>query len=400
MVADLALQDFTSPEVTVIRYADDEAIMAVGSDVDKLLIDIQRVVTRLVEINQSLGLNYSASKSQALVFTAKQKPNFDIDRVPKIKVQGTEIEYSQSVKYLGVHLQTNLGWSKNLEETLVGITRKLFAARRVNSQTSGLPLKATRWIYDGIIVPKATYCSVVWSSGLTRANERVLSKINRLGINLAIFPKRSTPTEALEVILNRPPLRLVANRLAINTWARLRDSLGHTWPGVTCQPRRRPFGHRMAMENELNELLPKEVTLEPRNVERWTANVAIQTTPSLTVRSNDYIVTTRPGQDGLPTVMVRNETLFRVYLSNVKGTERITTLRAILDCLETHPEDGKEPRFLLEQQDYLTGCLKDYQTEHRIKLKCWDPGKRAGHQNSMYVWGKDSHQPVIEMVMR
>ena len=129
------------------------------------------------------------------------------------------------------------------------------------------------------------------------------------------------------------------------------------------------------MENKLNELLPHEATLEPKNVERWVARMDIQITPSVTVEPDDYIVTTQPDKDGLPTVTVRNETLFKVYVSNVKGTERITTLKAIPDCLETHPEDNKGPRFLLEKQDYLMGCLRevpDYHIEHKLKLKCWD----------------------------
>ena len=373
MVADLALAHFNCGEVTVVRYADDEAIMASGENLEQLISGIQIVVDRLVEVNQGLGLCYSASKSQAMIFTAKQKPTFDLRQATQIKVQGSHINYSQNVKYLGVHLQTNLGWSTHLEATLAGITRKLFAVRRITSPSNGLPMKATRWIYDGIIIPKTTYCSIVWSSGLTQANERTLAKINRLGINLSIFPKKSSPTIALEVMLNRPPLGIVAHRLALNTWARLRDSLGQTWSGITRQPKRKPYGHRLALENKLMELVPEDSTFEQRNVERMVPTMDAQVVSSIRHEPEDNIIFTRTNAEGLPNITVSNIHRTKTYTSRIRGTEQITTLLSIWYCLEAHGDNGGPQRFILEDWGPIKGCLKDvsdFQIEHKIKERC------------------------------
>ena len=88
LVADLSTLSMEEKfDVTIVRYADDEAIIATGSDLNEIIPRLQKVVDHLVDYNEGMGLRYSADKTQAIVFTAKQAPNFLLSTAPQVSVK-------------------------------------------------------------------------------------------------------------------------------------------------------------------------------------------------------------------------------------------------------------------------------------------------------------------------
>ena len=73
------------------------------------------------------------------------------------------------------------------------------------------PKSATMaWAYNGIVIPSLTYGSIIWSRACTDGQIiQKLSRINRLAAACMLPFRKGTPTAALEVILNLPPLDLI-----------------------------------------------------------------------------------------------------------------------------------------------------------------------------------------------
>ena len=114
----------------------------------------------------------------------------------------------------------------------------LCACRRACGTRWGLRPKMVHWLYVAIVRPTSSFASLVWRPGSqSDSAKKKLSKVQRLaclGITEAI---RTTPTGALEALVDLSPLDLVilgearsaAHRLWImGCWSYLHPSQGHS----------------------------------------------------------------------------------------------------------------------------------------------------------------------------
>ena len=168
---------------------------------------------------------------------------------PELRINGSLIDYMDDFSYLGVNIRKNLSWENHLKRTKSSIIRKLHGARGILYNDQGLNLSATTWIFNAIVIPKTTYGAIAWAShDLNTKEKEILNRITRIGFNLQLNVKRSTPTKKLETLTNTAPLHLQAQGAALRAWARLRNSLGEDWDGKTSHVKRRPKAHRAYLE--------------------------------------------------------------------------------------------------------------------------------------------------------
>ena len=81
---------------------------------------------------------------------------------------------------------------------------------------------ALKWFYNGCIIPRLSYASIVWARKcLEEGTKTKLQKLNRLAA-LALAPvRRSTPTSGLEVLYGLPPLDLKLTETALKAFLRI-----------------------------------------------------------------------------------------------------------------------------------------------------------------------------------
>ncbi len=58
-----------------------------------------------------------------------------------------------------------------------------------------------RWLPNGIVCPKVTYCTIVWANKATNYKQH-LDRVERLGLLAMAHVCHSTPTAGLEAILD------------------------------------------------------------------------------------------------------------------------------------------------------------------------------------------------------
>ena len=154
-------------------------------------------------IKQRLLVN--PQKTEMMLFTRKRT-------VPEIRLPrlfNTQLTLSDSVKYLGVVFDPKLSFAQHVEQRVRKATFILCQCRRTFSRTWGLTPKMVNWIYTSVVRPYLAYGVIAWWSRVQlEVSRKMLSKVQRLACVSITGVMRTTPTAALEVLLDLPPLHI------------------------------------------------------------------------------------------------------------------------------------------------------------------------------------------------
>ena len=170
--------------------------------------------------NQELNIN--PSKTTLIPFTLRRKMEI---RAPILN--GTELKFSSYVKYLGINIDTKLTWNKHLEQVVNKAKSALWVCQKTFGMKWGLNPKMIYWTYLTIVLPKISYGALVWwPKTMEKTAQMKLAKLQRLATTSIIGAMRSTPSAALDALLDVLPLhqflQLEAERTAHNYFSRRR----------------------------------------------------------------------------------------------------------------------------------------------------------------------------------
>ena len=213
----------------VCKYADDVFIILVGIDINVLRDLLQQCLNEINQWFRSKGLVIAPTKSFCMAFNLKRSPP------PKpLSLNGHEIPNVTDFKYLGVIIDSNLTWKKHVMYRVKKAKRDLMAAKRLITKSWGLNPGRMKWIYEGIVRPSLDYACHVWHKpniSLTLKNE--LDRVQRLAMACITSCFRSTPTAALERLLNILPLDLHLSNKACTTVHRIYNAVDKSnWDGI------------------------------------------------------------------------------------------------------------------------------------------------------------------------
>ena len=241
---DYAIQIINRYNIEGNGYADDCSALYGGRRLDHALKRLQKMLDDLSAWGKTCGLRFNPEKSVAVVFSRRRKiPPFSL------KIDGGEIEYKTEVKYLGVTLDSKLHWTTHISEKLTKTKRYLGKIANMTRKNWGPKPKLMRWSYIGIVRPMLCYGAMIWGHRAPELIEK-FRRINRMAMNtFANFPK-STPTTALEVMLDVKPLHLFCVEEALAARIRLDDVLEFEWHR-TSHTKRHSVSHMKFLNDKL-----------------------------------------------------------------------------------------------------------------------------------------------------
>ena len=244
---DYAIQIINRYNIEGNGYADDCSALYGGRRLDHALKKLQKILDELSEWGKTCGLKFNPEKSVAIVFTRRRKrPPF------ALKIDGKEIEFKTEVKYLGVTLDSKLHWTPHINDKINKTKKYLGMVANMTRNNWGPKPKLMRWAYIGIVRPMLCYGAMIWGHRAPELMEK-FRRINRMAINtFASFP-RSTPTAALEVMLDIQPLHLFCIQEALAARVRLDRVLELGWHG-TSHTKRHAISHMKFLNDKLTEL--------------------------------------------------------------------------------------------------------------------------------------------------
>ena len=138
------------------RFADDTNLLCVSNSIKKLNKLVNAGLKHLVHWLNANKISLNVKKSEMGIFKCKQK-KFEGDL--KIKLCGKRLYPTESVKYRGVKIDTNLNW-EHVNDLSIKLNRAnalLFKVRKCVS------LKILRSIYFAIFDSYLSYCCFVWA---------------------------------------------------------------------------------------------------------------------------------------------------------------------------------------------------------------------------------------------
>ena len=178
------------------------AALAGGTHVVWLRNKIQKMLDDLTSWGKGCGLRFNPTKSIAVHFSRRHKPHPNC-----LIIDGRPVDYSSSVKYLGVTLDRKLFWSEHINNKIKNAKRQLYALSNIISKTWGPKPKLLKWAYTGMVRPALTYAAVSWAHTVKSTGIRnKLLHLDRLAMLTMAPIQRSTPTRGLAVMYNLMPL--------------------------------------------------------------------------------------------------------------------------------------------------------------------------------------------------
>ena len=225
---DEAIRIINSGLVTGNGYADDCSALIGGTHPDNMIDAMQAVLDRLVRWGQTCGLSFNAQKTVAIMFTRSTR---SFERL--VRMDGQLIPYSDTVVYLGVTLDKELKWKAHLQNKIKKAKGLLMKMSNITNSYWGPKPKLMRWTFTGIVRPMISYAAMTWAHAIEREElEEALRRLNRFAMNTIVKVPRSTPTRAMEIILDIPPLHLHLKKEGMAAFMRLKSQLPLQWDGI------------------------------------------------------------------------------------------------------------------------------------------------------------------------
>ena len=264
LIMDTFLSKFTKGPVKVIGYADDILLYVKGSTPETLIQLLQPRLDEAVDWGKKNGLSFNPVKTNVVFFTKKRRTT--VSGLARLRMGGRALEYTNSMKYLGVELQQSLTWTNHVTARVNKCKYLLTKCRTIINRCWGLTPSRMEWVYKAIIRPKMTYGALVWANHLTKGLQDRIQQVQRLAMLAMTHPLRSTPTLGLEVMLGWIPLHLHSKEVGMCTHLRIKDKYNLRWDGIGSKNHAK--GHRKLWSKEeeqvLNPLYPREGKIHTR----------------------------------------------------------------------------------------------------------------------------------------
>lgn len=218
LAVDQLLHKMAELRIDTQGYADDLVIIVRGFCQSMISYIMQRAMNIVDKWCRDNELAINAAKTVVVPFTNKRQ----LADLVKPQLNGTPIEFSKEVKYLGVTLDQKLTWNSHLIATLHKAKIALGISSRLAGKTWGLTPKNSLWLYTAVVRPIITYGCIVWH---TKANQETatnkLNAIQRTACLMVTGGMSTSPGAALDAILDLPPLHLHLRMVAAASMHRI-----------------------------------------------------------------------------------------------------------------------------------------------------------------------------------
>ena len=175
----------------LIIYADDTTPISESINPRKLVDYMQIQLTKTVDYMDKNKILVNAAKTQAIIFTRKRKKGRHSsrkaarNRYSNLKIDNAQIEWSSSVKLLGVYLDKSLRFTTHLQKTLqkaAAACKHLQRFWRAKALSTNIKVR----LYTMYVRPILTYASPAWTSKLSASNIKRLQAVQTKCLRTAL----------------------------------------------------------------------------------------------------------------------------------------------------------------------------------------------------------------------
>lgn len=170
-------------EITVATFADDTAIMAVGSNVGEATNKLQKASDKLYLWTKRWKIKLNELKSVQVNFTNKP-----IQNPPAVKLNGVDIPHENKAKYLGMTLDVKLKWKEHVKKKRIELEQKYREMYWLLGRKSKLPIEYKILLYNQIIKPIWLYGIQLYGCAKRTHIQRIQTFQNKVLRNMVSAP--------------------------------------------------------------------------------------------------------------------------------------------------------------------------------------------------------------------
>ncbi|XP_070385219.1 uncharacterized protein [Dermacentor albipictus] len=211
----------TAHEVRVAIYADDIALFACGPTDPGYPVreSLQSAINAVDEHLASIGLQLSASKTEALLVHPRSRARFE---VPPLMLRGSPLPWQGKVRYLGLNIDCRLNFDAAVSQLCKDSKKVAGAARSLLARGRGCTPQLALRVYNSVATSRALYALPI--TNVRAANWKAIDMENRTVIRkLYGLPRNSQVGATLAEAGDWPPA-LRARKQAMNHVERLQRS--------------------------------------------------------------------------------------------------------------------------------------------------------------------------------
>ena len=161
-----------SDKLNFIHFADDTTVYMSGSNLEQLCTEINIELQKLSMWLRAKRLSLNTNKTNYMLFTHANVSNRPIS----INMEGVQINRTDTVKFLGVHLDDKLNYNNHV----LSLSRKLSSISGMMRRISNfVPLCVLKKIYYSFFQSTLSYGIIVWGGCGTTNRNKIISVQNR-----------------------------------------------------------------------------------------------------------------------------------------------------------------------------------------------------------------------------
>ena len=185
-------------------------------------------------------------------------------------MDGVQLPFSDTVKYLGVTLDNKISWKPHIAAKTTAC-KKLMVMLNSNLRGMHAPKpKLSKWAYTGVVTPKLLYARMTRVNSINTIQQlKKLKALDRLAVRSTTTITRNTPQASVEIMINLMPIELMIQKTGISAYIRLRRQLLASFQeiGKMVTP------HLQYWENLINDYNIHTPTTDACNARVWEKNI-------------------------------------------------------------------------------------------------------------------------------
>lgn len=175
--------------LTVATFADDTALLAVGTTLEETTSKLQKGCDKIQEWTKKWKIKLNEMKSTHINFTYK-----NINNPFRVNLDGILVPYANTAKYLGMTLDTKLKWKEHVKKKRTELDIKFRGMYWLLGRNSQLSIGNKILIYNQILKPVWAYGAQLWGCTKEKHINRIQTfqnKVLRCMVNAPWFIRNS-----------------------------------------------------------------------------------------------------------------------------------------------------------------------------------------------------------------
>ena len=184
----------------VLTLADDGLIYKTTKDEQQAVEAVQEQLDNTAQWCQETGSSINPAKAQSLWCTLDNKAAGKVK--PDVRFNGSVIERTNQLRYLGMHFDRMLTFRQHVEATALKCRKGLSVLKAMASK--GIEQRHLFQLYQSVVLSRMDY-----GLGLTTISSTNLQKLDRVqneAMRTILGTTKDTPLEAMRYILDLPPM--------------------------------------------------------------------------------------------------------------------------------------------------------------------------------------------------